>query len=714
MKTKILIPVLVAGVLAAFFSFRYINGHGETNDDHKANILHNVMGAIQDVHFSPLKIDDSFSYKVYHKIIDQLDYDRKFFTQQDINELSQYELTMDDDLEQNGVAFFNLLNADFDKGINKAETFYKEILTHPFTFTGNDSIQLDGQKLPFAADDAALKQRWTTYLKFRVLERFEELKKERDTPPDPKDKKTTKPVRLTDAQLEDSARANVMRNQNQFFKRLRSLDTNERYAIFVNAVTSTEDPHTDYFPPVDKKRFDEQMSGTFIGIGAVLKDDNGLTKIESLVPGAPAAKQGELKAGDAILKVAQGEAEPEDIQGWEIDEVVKKIRGPKGTEVRLTVRHIDGSTKVIRLVRDDVVREETYAKSALIKTKTGTIGYIYLPEFYADFNNANGRRCAPDVAREVEKLKRAGVVGIILDLRNNGGGSLNDVVEMSGDFIDRGPIVQVKNGNGPAMAMKDNEEGTLYDGPLVIMVNQNSASASEILAAAMQDYKRAVIVGSRTYGKGTVQKVVPLDKTNPFENLGADPEDEIGFLKITIQKFYRVNGGSTQHKGVTPDIVLPDPYSYIDLGERHDPAALPWDEIAPAPFRPFSMPVDVNALAAASKKRVAANQAFAIIDASAHRLRARQDNQVAPLNEVQYKATLDKANADNKQLEELQKKSTPFAISNVEEDMQRINNDQLLKDVNDIWIKALQKDIYLTETVNIINDMVNGTAMKTK
>jgi carboxyl-terminal processing protease len=713
MKNKILIPLLILGALATFFSFRY-SGAAENDKDRKKIVLETVMAALRQSHFAPRAVDDTLSYRVYHKILDNLDYDKKFFSQQDIAVLSQYEYKIDDEINEGSTDFFDKLNEIFSKRIDNAEGYYKDILSRPFTFNGNDSIQLNGEKISYAADDNQLKERWNQYLKYRVLSKYVDLKKEQGKAKDTKDKASSK--FKSDSELEKEARESVAKNQASYFKRLRKINDNDRFAIFMNSITNSEDPHTDYFPPKDKQRFDEAMSGSFFGIGAQLKDEDGKIKVAAIITGSPSWKQGELKAGDEIIKVAQGSAEPEDIQGFDIDDAVQRIRGKKGSEVRLTVKRVDGSTKVIPIIRGEVMLEETFAKSAVIQGANGPVGYIYLPEFYADFNHVNGRRCAEDVALEVQKLKNAGVAGIILDLRNNGGGSLNDVVDMAGLFIDQGPIVQVKTSGAVAEKLSDRNRGTLYDGPLAIMVNQNSASASEIMAAAMQDYKRAIVVGSTTFGKGTVQRIISLDEMlgrgNPLSavtgkgsTMGDSP---IGALKITVQKFYRINGGSTQLKGVVPDVILPDPYQGIEMGERRDKAALKWDEIPAADFRPVSNPVNAAELNALSQRRVASNPAFGLMKESAQRIKDREKDNAYSLNEMAYRKELDEANATAKKMEELEKKATFLTIVNAKEDMANINRDSSTLTKNSDWLKNLKKDIYIAETVNIINDMIKG------
>lgn len=722
MKNKILIPLLVLSALAAFFSFRYTTDANSANDKRKLAIK-TVLKAIEQNHFSPREMNDSFSISAYNKILAGLDFDKRILTQQDINGFKKYETILDENDGENLVYFFDEFNTVYKQRLKDAERYYNNALKTPFDFSTDENINLNGEKVAFAKDTVELQNRWNTYMKYRVLAKYVDLKDDQKKRQEKKD--TTLKVVLSDKQLDSTARVAIKKNMDYYFKRMNKLKDDDRFTFFVNSVAGTHDPHTDYFPPVDKALFDEQMSGTFFGIGAQLQNDDGKVKVVSIVPGSPCWKQGELKAGDEILKVAQAAAEPVDVQNYDIDDVVKIIRGPKGTEVRLTVKQVSGATKVIPIIRGVVEKEETFAKSAIISNNGSKIGYIYLPEFYADFQNYNGRRCSEDVAIEVAKLKAAGVNGIILDLRSNGGGSLTDVVNMGGLFIDKGPMVQVKTNGNNAQQLDDPQSGVLYDGPLAIMVNSGSASASEILAAAMQDYKRAIIVGSPTYGKGTVQKVISLDEYRSWlESVAAGKRiastgDTIGSLKLTIQKFYRINGGSTQLKGVTPDIVLPDAYEHIDLGERRDKAAMKWDEIPAVKYSTVSNPVNTQELAARSKKRVDANPTFGLIKESATRIQKLEEENIASLNETKYRKELEEANSIGKKLEDVEKKATQLNITNPQVDLAKINLDSTSIKKNEEWIKALKKDMYLSETVNIVNDMMKmdtkvnmGTGMK--
>jgi carboxyl-terminal processing protease len=703
MKKKILIPSLIILGIAGFLAFKTTTSEGKTTtDERKSLVLTTVMKALQEGHFSPRPLDDSFSLQVWTKFLEQLDYEKKFFTAAEIQKLKAYQFSIDEELKKGNATFFKVADPLFQSTIERAEKFSGEILKTPFTFTAPDSVLLAGDKLDYAAGVPELKQRWERYLKYRVLAKYVDLK-------DAQEKDSTGAKKKSDAELEAESRTAIGKNQDLLFRRLRKLDESQRFAIFVNSITGSEDPHTDYFPPKDKERFDEAMSGSFSGIGAQLQQKDGKIEITAIIAGSPSWKQGELKANDEILKVGQGTEEPVDVEGWDLEDVVSKIRGAEGTQVRLTVKRVDGSQRVIAITRGEVLMEETFAKSELIEGPNGPIGYITLPEFYADFRQRNGRRSGTDVAIEVEKLKEAGAKGIIFDLRNNGGGSLSDVVDIAGLFIGKGAIVQVKSSDAAPMTLRDNDANTLYDGPLVVMVNNGSASASEIMAAALQDYGRALIVGTNTFGKGTVQKVIGLEEVlDPITRmkLGASKEPPLGALKITMQKFYRVDGGSTQRKGVTPDVIIPDAYELLEnLGESRDKAALPWDRIAALPIERSNKALPISMLAQRSKARIASNGAFQIIQSSAQKLKARENGHYYPLSEVAYRTDLKEGNALSKQLEELEKAGHPLKIYNLKADEAKINLDTTTVAKNKAFLKLLQKDIYLSEAVNIMNDL---------
>lgn len=709
---------MVLTALAGFFSFKYVHANVRSSQEKRLLAIETVMKTIQGGHYSPRPIDDTFSARVYNRMMTAFDGEKLYFTQQDVTKLKKYQYEIDDEIKNNSTEFFDSIDAIFLRRIDATEKFYTEILKTPFSFSTNESINLTPEKNEYAANEKELMDRWRLHLKYRVLAKYVDLKAEQDKKKENKDSANVK--LKTDTELEAQARETELKSNQRFFKRLHKAKDDDRFTFYVNALTEAEDPHTAYFPPVQKSQFDEAMSGSFVGIGARLSQDNDKTTVASVITGSPSWKQGELKAGDEIMKVAQGEKEPVDISGYEIDDVVKLIRGPKGTEVRLTVKNADGAIKVIPITRGVVEIEETFAKSAIIQSKEGPIGFIYLPEFYADFNHTSGRSCATDIAEEVKKLKAAGVTGIILDLRYNGGGSLGDVVEMASIFLGKGPVVQVKSAHSsPSILRSRMYDTALYTGPLAVMVNQSSASASEILAAALQDYHRAVIVGATSYGKGTVQKMVnlddmvdPLTRLNMLNDTSNGQSGSIGALKLTMEKFYRVNGGATQLKGVTPDIEMPDQFDGYDdeeLGERHNKSALPWDEIPAAGYKPANSVGNLRELAAISESRINANPTFKLISENSKTIRKKKDDNRVSLNEKEYKKEQDEINATSKKLEELQKNAATLKLTNPQADLAKINADTASVSSNEKWLKALSKDIYIAETVNIINDMKKST-----
>lgn len=714
MRNKILIPLLIMGALAAFFSFKYTAAKSRTSEDKRKLVIETIMKTIQTAHFSPRAIDDTFSARVYHKILTQFDYDKLFFQREDVNKLNAYEFKIDDEIKVGSIEFFDTFDAIYLRRTAAAEKYYAKILSKPFTFNTDETMHVNAEKDEYAANETEMSERWRQHLKYRVLEKYVPLKTEQDKKRANKD--SVKAKFKTDGELEAQAREEVKKFYDRVFKRIHKFKDDERFIAYVNMIAITEDPHTYYFPPRDKKDFEANMSGSFVGIGARLKPEEDKTTVSSIIIGSPAWKQGELKAGDEIIKVAQGEKTPVDVQGMELNDVIDLIRGPKGTEVRLTVKRPEGIIKVIPIKRDVIEIEETFAKSAIIKGNEGPIGYIYLPEFYADFNHTSGRSCATDVAIEVKKLKEAGVKGIILDLRYNGGGSLGDVVDMAGIFIGKGPVVQVKsNRAAPTVLRANSYDSALYSGPLAIMVNENSASASEILAAVLQDYKRAVVVGAMTYGKGTVQKMVDLDQVlDPMTRLQIANDTagmigaSLGSLKLTMEKFYRVNGGSTQLKGVIPDVIIPDIYdSYDDeeLGERNNKSALAWDEIAPANYKPTGSLGNISQITELSKSRINANPTFKVIQERSEYIKKRRIDNTVSLNEAKYKKDLEEMNAITQKQEDLAKKATVLEMTNISADLTRINADTASITKNKEWLKNVGKDIYVAETVNILNDL---------
>jgi carboxyl-terminal processing protease len=698
----------IAGI--AFAATHYNNPFNKGNDpnpEKEAVLMHSIMEGMNRMHFQPKKVDDAFSKQVFNLYLKDTDSGKRFYNKSDFEQMQKFENQLDDQANAGTFEFFNLSESLMVANITKSATWYKEILANPMSFEANDNIQVDGEKLDWAKDDTELRKRWENWLRYEVLSRItNELEKQ--------EKADFKGDKKTFAQLEIDQRKKVLDVYDKWYKRLGKLDRVKRMEGYFNAITNVFDPHTGYYSPKQKENFDIQMSGKLEGIGARLQSDGEKTTITDIVPGSPSWKEGTLQAKDVVVKVGQGDEEPLDIMGWDIDDVVSKIRGAKGTVVTLTVQKPDGSEKIVKLTRDVVVMEEGFAKSLILKNgtpATDKIGYIYLPKFYADFTQQGSTSCAVDVAKEVEKLKAENVKGIILDLRNNGGGSLRDVVTMSGLFIEQGPIVQVKSRGRKPEILEDNDSRVQYNGPLVVMVNGFSASASEIIAAAMQDYGRAVIVGSNgTYGKGTVQRFLDLD--NAVSDASVKP---LGEMKLTVQKFYRINGKTTQFDGVKPDIILPDSYNLIELGERENDYPLESTTIDPVAYSQNAYQIaDMGNLLAASKKRVSENATFKLITDNSYRMKKQKEQTIFPLNQENYSKWSKKQDEEADKYENMFKPIDAFVIENLASDLPSINSDTSRVARNVDWMKDKKKDIQLYETLQIMQDMIRADGVAEK
>lgn len=700
MRLKFLIPAVLIASAVGILAFETYHKE-DVPPTHDEAIVMLVGQILQQGHYDPKSIDDHFSQEVYKKYLDDLDGEKKFFLQSDISYLDKYKNDLDEEIRgESPLSFYHEADSIFDIRFKESEVIYPAVLSQPFDFHQDDSIQLDRDKLDYPASVAARKEVWSKMLKYRTLDKLLELKEMREKAKTGDTLKTA-----SDARLEADARAKIARVYSLYFGRMKAhMSEDERFSLFVNAITSTMDPHTDYFSPVDKRYFDEQMSGTFFGIGALLRQDDDKVKIQNIVTGGPAWKEGELKAGDVILKVGQGSEEPVDLTGFTTEDAVKLIRGSKGSEVKLTVKHLDGSVKTVSIVRGEVKLEDTFARSYIINGKH-KIGFIVLPEFYF---NADGRTgpgsSAYDVAMEIKKLKAAQVDGIVLDLRYNGGGSLGDAVDIGGLFIPQGPVVQVRSRKGDVTVLSDRNPDIAYDGPLAVLVNEYSASASEILSAALQDYKRAVIIGSAsTYGKGTVQRMVDLNDL--LSGSSREKFGDLGAIKLTIQKFYRINGGSTQLKGVTPDIVLNDPY--YDIAERTDKDALAWDEIPKADYTVWKKPVNVSYLEKLSEARVSQSPAFKLIDENVNVIRKINDEKTVSLNIDKFRNEQNYNTNELKKVDKLKDLMTPMNISNLKVDLPGINKDSINIDRNEELLKGYKIDPYLLEATHVLDDMIS-------
>ncbi len=650
MNMKRLPIVILMVVAASFLAFKTMGTGPKSNTTPPTKyeqILRLIGEIFSQAHYSPQKIDDAFSQKVFKKYMKDLDGDRSMFLQSDLDKLKKYETLIDEEIKGAPVEFFLAAGKIFNTRMEESAVIYNNLLSKPFDFTTDENVSFDTDKFEFLKTDTERKERWRKKMKFMTLERYTDLQDVRE-----KNKGKEGFVVKSDAELEKEAREKVKRAMDRTFERYRfKFSDDDKFNVFVNSITTTMDPHSEFFPPVDKRYFDEEMSGRFYGIGASLQYDDGNIKISSVLSGSPAWKSGEIQAGDYVMKVAQGKEEPVELTGFVVTDAVKLIRGKKGTEVKLTLKKQDGTIKVVSLIRDEIVQDETFARSAIVQEGGSKIGYIFLPEFYADFDRPNGNRSYIDVQKEVIKLKEEKVDGIVIDLRNNGGGSLYDVVQMAGLFIDEGPIVQVKDREENASVLKDKDKTVLYSGPLAVMVNEFSASASEIFAAAIQDYGRGVVIGSTsTYGKGTVQRNIGLDPKTGFSMSNA----ELGTVKLTLQKFYRINGGSTQLKGVSSDIVLPDNLEYLKVREKDNEDALSWDEIGKSPYANWNPGYNLETIKKFSNQRLENDPTFKLIKESTEWLSLQNDKEYS-LHIDKYKAEQVKLRSTIKQLETLLK-----------------------------------------------------------
>lgn len=696
MKMRILNYTLIGLI------FIFVNTFYSYQEETKYEILTNtIVNMLNMRHYSPPEIDDSLSIKFYNNFLKKIDPGKRFITKEDIAKLEKHKFSLDDAIKAKNFSFFNEAYQILDTRIAETKTFYKDLLKEPFDFKKTEYFELDPQKSDFAKDLKERKELWRKLFKYEVLTRIadqlevqEKARQNNDT------SVTIKSLK----EIEKEEREKVQKRWDDFFIRIAKITKEDRFNDYINAFTEIFDPHTQYFPPKDKEDFDINMSGSLEGIGAQLSQRDEYIRVERIIPGSPAWKQGELKEGDIILKVAQGDGEPVDVVNMRLDDAVRLIRGKKGTEARLTVRKVDGSIKVIPIIRDIIQLEETFAKSIILENNNQRFGYIKLPSFYADFNDRYGRRSSLDMKQELIKLKNENINGLVLDLRNNGGGSLDDVIDIAGLFIKTGPIVQVNSRYGAPQIRQDFDPNVYYSGPLVILVNSVSASASEILAAAMQDYKRAIIIGSEhTFGKGTVQAMLDLDQNiNPkFNSL-----KPFGALKLTIQKFYRINGGSTQLKGVEPDVILPDSYMHTDIGEKSYDYALPWTSIQPANYEPMKLSSTYfDKVIENSRNRVKNDKYFSSIEAKAKRLKEIREKTLIPLNYDEFLEDRKLRKELASSLEETEEEIKNLIIKPLQADLNNNENNESQKDRDQAWYSSVKKDNYIREALNVLTDM---------
>ena len=678
------------------------------NDEEKMQtIMISVKNTLSYLHYSPKPINDAYSADVYDKYMEMIDPGKRFFLQSEVDEFSKHKTKLDDYLNRGDLTFYKLTVDKLYDRTAEIEKIAQDILSKPIDFEEKDEIILEPKAKQFPKNQQELRNEWKRYIKYNILQEIETLNAKEQTQKEKKDsvtkfklKDTIKLEILTPQQKQVKATEEVKDLMTSMFKRFQKRKKMDWFSVYMNAYTEVFDPHTNYFSPQDKEDFDVNFKGKVIGIGATIQESKGKIKVGTLVVGAPAWKSKQINEGDEILKVkSKKDEEPINVSGMLVDEAVRFIRGEKGTEVVLTLKKKDGTIKEVKLIREEVAIEDTFARSIIVNGPNGKkYGFINLPSFNADFEDAKGRNASDDIKAELIKLKAQNVEGIILDLRNNGGGSLTEVVDIMGLFMNNGPVVQVKDGNGKVQVMKNKQNAPIWTGPLVIMQNELSASASEILAGAMKDYGRAVIVGSpNSFGKGTVQTFVEL---NRFLN----SNDDFGALKLTIQKFYRINGKSTQLKGVEADIPMKDVYGYEEIGERFDNFALPWDQVNTTTFTALDNSKNTG-LAKKSENRLAQNKNYQLLLESAQWREKLDKEEKISLNIKDFEALMKERKAQIEKFKPLLKYNNGLTFTLHPDEVTRGKKDEVFAKKSDNWIKNLKRDIYLQETVNIISEL---------
>ena len=681
-----------------------IFGFKQAEEDDKEQVLMAVLEWILiNGHYSPVDVNDDFSKDIYTKFIEEIDPSKRYFTQEDLNHFSIYELIIDDQFKNQDLSFFNYVYERFLQRKDESVTIYREILSQPFNFEIEETLDMEYEDTKAASNENELVDHWRKQLKLTTLSRlYDKIEVEKEkAEEDPN--YTMKSFEV----LEKESRERTLSNMDDLYERMDEMRRADWLGIYVNTIVEEFDPHSSYFSPEIKEQFDVSMAGEFEGIGARLTKDKEYTKVAELISGGPAWKQGKLEVGDLITKVAQGDEEPVDIVGMRLDDAIKFIKGDKGTTVKLTVKKIDGTTDVIAIVRDEVQLEETFLKTSLVEMNDEKMAVINLPKFYINFNDKNARDSGKDMKEAIEELNEDKVDGLIIDLRNNGGGSLKTAIEIAGLFIDKGPVVQVKYRGDDPKIYRDADNKIYWNKPLVILVNELSASASEIFAAAMQDYNRAIIMGSnQSFGKGTVQNVVPLNEYYKYP-------DDLGALKMTIQKFYRISGGSTQLEGVRSDITMPDRYSYMEIGEREFSNPLPYDKIAAAKYQVVNSYSNKDQVIEQSQQRIMEDPKFALMDEFAKWTEINANDNTYSLNLKAFDAEAKAHEQSAMKFDTVYKFDSNLKFYSPRSELPALAQDSILAKKREIWHKNLSQDMYISEALKVLSslEMNQGQAL---
>lgn len=663
-----------------------------------------LQGALENMHLSNKRVTE-IQENVFKVYLERLDYGKQFLLESDVKTLEKYKRKFEDMLSTGDLAILDTSAELMNKRIGQIEKHVEKVLEKPLDYTKKDMIETDPKKRFFLKTEKDLYAHWERLIKFEVMSRIVDQKEEQNglaTDEKGNKKKPTSDKKLSDVEIEKESRSKVLKSYKKIFSRLVNEKRSDKLEKFYNSITKVFDPHTNYLPPEEKEDFDIDMTGKLEGIGAILREDNSYIKVERIVPGSASWKTKEVEAEDIILKVGQGKDEPVDVVDMSLRDAVKLIRGKKDTEVRLTIKKPNGLIKVVPIIRDVVEIEESYAKGTLLELAPHKhkVGYINIPKFYRDFNDRAARNVTDDTRKEIQRLNKEGADGVIVDLRNNGGGALEDAKLISGLFIEKGPIVQVKAHAPPVDVLTDTDSTVDFSKPTIVLINRFSASASEIVAAALQDYNRAVVVGGEfSHGKGTVQAVVDLDA---YVSPMAKAYTPLGALKITIQKFYRVNGSSTQYKGVTPDIILPDQFSHLESGEKFLDYSIPWGEVPVVKYTKWKPSYDLKVLKTNSMARIKKNEKFKHILDSMKWYKEQKERTKRSLTLVDFE----------KERKEVREKTDIFK-------KEEENKNLMVKDFSgktekasqekfEEFSKTLKKDPVIEESMMIMGDMLKS------
>tara|TARA_B100000475_G_scaffold42057_1_gene27495 strand:+ start:689 stop:2800 length:2112 start_codon:yes stop_codon:yes gene_type:complete len=694
---KNLFTSLIAFIMC-LASCSFVSKDFDTSDKDSL-VIQLITYVLDQAHYLDKEIDDDFSEKVFNTFLENLDPYKRYFYASDIEEFSEYKYSIDDAFKIPNLDFFDLVYERYKKRMSESEKIFNKILSNPFDFSKDEVCECDFEVLDYVQTNEELYDRWRKLLKIYVIENYhneieDDLRK--------LEKDSLFQIRNIDL-IEKETRESLSETMIQNYKFVsEEMQRSDWFSVYINSFVSQYDPNTSYLDPESKDRFDVDMSGNYAGIGARLQKKIDKVEITEVISGGPAWRDNNLEKGDAILKVRQDdEEEPVSILTMRLSEAVKLIKGEKGTKVHLTVKKVDGSISEVTVKRDIVQLEETYIKSSIVKKDNNNYGIINIPKFYIDFDNQSNRDAAKDLKTEIERLKEQGIKGLVIDLRNNGGGALKTVVDMAGMFIKNGPVVQVKYFDKEKQVLSDRDRSILWTGPLVILVNEGSASASEILAAAMQDYKRAIIIGgNQTWGKGTVQNVFPLNRM-----VRGNTNGDLGALRYTTQKYYRINGGSVQLEGVKSDINVPYRYKYLDFGEKDSENPLEWDEIDDVDYTTWQSNFDFDQAIQKSKDRMSNNEYLKLVDENAKWIKTVRDDKLINLNYDNFKKELEENLSETKKFDALNDFSMDFNFKSLPYEVDLIEKDSVLGIKRKRWHKSLNKDVYIDEALNVLSDL---------